>query len=233
MTIILESNASSVIAPEKHLNDIYITVLKNSISADYTEDERADQCRMLRYILGSIVVLFSPLSTNPLGTPLHVTTEEMNQTLEDLYAILDIPKDTGPLRLHHPSFRDFLLNMERCGDTNFWVDEKQVHGMSASNCIRLMSSHLKEDICGVVDPGTLAIDAENQVDQHFPPEVQYACLHWVRHQCNSSDQLHDDDQVHQFLQEHLLHWLGALSWMRKMSEGILAITALESIAPVS
>jgi hypothetical protein len=95
-----------------------------------------------------------------------------------------------------------------------------------------MSNYLKEDICGVADPGTLAIDMENQVDQHLPPELQYACLYWVRHLQNSRDKLHDDDQVHQFLQVHLLHWLEALSWMRKMSEGILAITSLESIAPV-
>jgi hypothetical protein len=37
-------------------------------------------------------------------------------------------------------------------------------------------------------------------------------------------------KVHQFLKEHLLHWLEALSWMRKVSEGIHAITSLESIA---
>jgi hypothetical protein len=39
--------------------------------------------------------------------------------------------------------------------------------------------------------------------------------------------------VHQFLQVHLLHWLEALSWMQKVSEGIYAITSLESIIAVS
>jgi hypothetical protein len=46
-------------------------------------------------------------------------------------------------------------------------------------------------------------------------------------------QLHDGGEVHQFLQTHFLHWLEALSWMWKISEGILAITSLESIALVS
>jgi hypothetical protein len=32
---------------------------------------------------------------------------------------------------------------------------------------------------------------------------------------------------------HLLHWLEALCWMRKISEGILAITSLEYLALVS
>jgi hypothetical protein len=46
--------------------------------------------------------------------------EDVDQTLEDLYAILDIPEDrTRPIRLHHPSFRDFLLDKTRCGDPKF------------------------------------------------------------------------------------------------------------------
>jgi hypothetical protein len=232
--VILENSDSTITAPEKHLNEIYISVLKHSISAEYTNEEREDQYRMLRHILGGIVILFSPLSTNSLETLLYVKIEEINQTLEDLYAILDIPKDrTSPLRLHHPSFRDFLLNIERCGDLNFWVDEKQSHQTLATNCIRLMSNSLKQDICGVVAPGTLVTNVESsRVEQCLPPEVQYACLYWVQHLQKSGDQLYNDDQVHQFLLVHLLHWLEALSWMRKISEGILAITFLESIALV-
>jgi hypothetical protein len=47
----------------------------------------------------------------------------------------------------------------------------------------------------------------------------------------SSAQLYD--QVYQFLQDHLLHWLEALGWMGKTSEGILAIFSLEAQIPVS
>ena len=39
--------------------------------------------------------------------------------------------------------------------------------------------------------------------------------------------------MHVFLQENLLHWLEALSLIRKTAEGILAITSLESIVVVS
>ncbi len=80
LTVILKSSGSTVTAPEKHLNDIYITVLQHSISADYTDEEKEDQYGMLRHILGSLVVLFSPLSTDSLGKMLNVTTGEINQT---------------------------------------------------------------------------------------------------------------------------------------------------------
>jgi hypothetical protein len=80
----------------------------------------------------------------------------------------------------------------------------------------------------------LVTDIESsRVKQCLPLEVQYACLYWVQHFQKCGAQLYDNDQFHQFLQVHLLHWLEALSWMRKISEGILAITSLESIALVS
>jgi hypothetical protein len=97
-----------------------------------------------------------------------------------------------------------------------------------------MSRSLKQDICGQGAPGTPVTDIErSQVERSLPPEVQYACLYWVQHLQKSGAQLREDDQVYQFLQVHLLHWLEALSWMRKISEGIYAILSVESIALVS
>src|SRR6202789_4260162 len=99
-------------------------------------------------------VLLAPLSTSALRKLLGVIKEDIDQTLEDLHSVLDIPKEqTRPLRLHHPSFRDFPLDKRRCGDSNFWVDEKQEHQTSAESCIHLMSASLKQDICELVAPG--------------------------------------------------------------------------------
>ncbi|KAH8585299.1 quinon protein alcohol dehydrogenase-like superfamily [Bisporella sp. PMI_857] len=230
---ILEGSGS-VTAPEKHLDEIYITVLKHSITLEYTDKEKEEFYYILRHILGSIAVLFSPLSAHSLSRLLRVTKEDIDQTLEDLHSVLDVPKNQNrPLRLHHPSFRDFLLNNNRCKDPNFWVDEKQAHQTLTNSCIHLMSTFLKQDICSFNTPGVLVSDAESsRVERSLPPEVQYACLYWIQHFRKSGARLCDDDQVHQFLQKHLLHWLEALGWMRKISEGIYAIASLESVAAV-
>ena len=234
LAIILKESSSSVIAPEKHLDKIYIAVLSHSIHTDYTDEEKEELCSALRHIIGSVVVLSSPLSTDALSKLLHITKQKVDQTLEDLHAILDIPENQAhPLRLHHPSFRDFILNKERCTDSNFWVDEKQAHRILAESCIQLMSTTLKQDICGQNAPGVLVTNIESsRVEQCLPSELQYACLYWIQHLQKSGVQLHDNDQVHLFLQMHILHWLEALSWMRKISEGIVAITSLEFIALV-
>jgi hypothetical protein len=232
---ILKGSGNAVTAPEKHLDEIYITVLKHSVSLEYADDEKEESYYMLRQILGSLAVLFSPLSASSLSRLLCITKDDINQTLEDLHSVLGVPKDQNqPLRLHHPSFRDFLLNKNRCSDSNFQVNETQAHQTLASNCIQLMSTSLKQDVCRQEAPGTLVADIESsRIEQCLPLEVRYACLYWTQHLQRGNTQLHDNDQVHQFLQAHLLHWLEALGWMGKTSEGIHAILSLETQIQVS
>jgi hypothetical protein len=222
-------------SPEKHLNQLYLTVLQKSIQSSYTARELAKYYSIMRQILGSIVALSSPLSVSSLGMLILVPEQRVTRMLKELHAILDIPKGHGqPLRLHHPSFRDFLFSKDRCNDQNFWIDEKQAHATLASNGIQLMSSTLKQDICGMEAPGTLAADiGKDRVAQCIKPELEYACVNWIQHLVKGATQLHDGDQVHLFLAEHFLHWLEALGWLGKVSEGIHAINLLESSAIVS
>lgn len=73
------------------------------------------------------------LSTASLASLLHLPQEDVEQTLTDLGSILDVPKDQAcSIRLHHPSFRDFLLDDRRCSDQQLWVDEKKTHAALAN-----------------------------------------------------------------------------------------------------
>jgi hypothetical protein len=49
----------------------------------------------------------------------------------------------------------------------------------------------------------------------------------------SGSRAYDGEEAHRFLQAHLLHWLEALGWMGKTSEGIEAILSLEGHVLVS
>ena len=235
LDIILKNSGSadSVSAPEKHLDEIYTTVLTNSVPSEYTDEEKDRSYRMLRQVLGSIVVLFATLSPYSLSSLLNIPLEDLDQTVADLHSILNVPKyKTQLLRLHHPSFRDFLLSNSRSQE--FWVDEKQAHQELADSCLRLMSTSLKRDINRLDAPGTLVGDVkESRIEQNLPPEIQYASLYWIQHLQKSAAQLRDDNQVHRFLQEHFLHWLEILGWMGKIPHGIHAITSLESLTFVS
>ncbi|KAF2402157.1 hypothetical protein EJ06DRAFT_462685, partial [Trichodelitschia bisporula] len=230
LSLILGQSHSTVKVPEKHLDEIYATVLRQSLT-DY-EDDDADELRStLKELLGSIVVLFYPLSAQSLSGLLKIPQSKVNGALNDLHAILDIPEEpANALRLHHPSFRDFLLDSRRSGDTGFWVDEKQAHQTLAKNSMGLMRKFLKQDQLEIGQPGALATDKESsRVDRCLPPEVQYACLYWIQHLEKGGSQLRDDDRVHQFLKKHLLHWLETLGWMQTVYEGFHAIASLKSM----
>ena len=75
---ILKGSSSAITAPEKHLNEIYLTVLKHSLSAEYSDEEREEVYDMLKYTLRSIVVLLSPLSASLLSRLLHLLREDIN-----------------------------------------------------------------------------------------------------------------------------------------------------------
>jgi hypothetical protein len=127
LSMMLEGSTSTR-TPEHHLNDVYIKVLKSTIHKEDLEEDKEDTYLMLKQILGTIVLFYSPLSIKSLFELLSLPKGAIEGGLADLHAILDIPKDISRvIRLHYPSFRDFLLNKDRCSDLNFWVDEKQAH----------------------------------------------------------------------------------------------------------
>ena len=218
-------------SPTGELDQIYTKILQHSFKKVQQQKDRVTE--QFKQVVGSLIILSEPLSATSLAKLLKLAVGLINVRLGHLHSILNVPEnERDPIHLRHPSFRDFLLNKDRCGD--FWVDEKQAHDTLATGCIQLMSEILKKDICEMQAPGSLATHVNsNYVKKYLPSEVQYACLYWVYHLQRSSAQLCDNDQTHRFLQAHLLHWLEALGWIGKASDGILALLTLETHIPVS
>jgi hypothetical protein len=222
------------VGPEKQLDDIYITVLKDSIQLDYNEEEKKELIDKLRNVLGGIVTLFSPLSVDSLAHLLNMPPRYIFETLADLHTIFHIPSQAHrPLRPHHPTFHDFLLDKDRCNDLDFWVDESHAHKVLGENCIQLMSKMLKRNICDLQSPGTLVKDVDpNLIEQCIPPDLQYACLYWIQHYRQSRMRLCDDDLVHRFLQKHLYHWLEAINLIGRGSLVVYLLRMYHSLLGV-
>ena len=220
-------------SPTWELDEMYTQILQRSLINVRSEDrERVSQT--LKEVIGTLVILAEPLSGSTLANLLRMRLEMVNLRLGHLRSVLNIPVDQNyPIQLLHPTFRDFLLDDQRCLNQLFWIDEKQAHRVLADRCMQLMSTLLKQDICGVDAPGTLVANVKSQIEQVLPPEIQYACRYWIDHVQKSDSQLYDNGQLHQFLQEHLLHWLEALGWIGKVPEGVHAIASLESVISVS
>jgi hypothetical protein len=206
--------------PTRHLDELYATVLRDCVPHNADEKDRQEACEGLRKVLGSIVSLFSPLPPSALGHLLVMPSELVSETLVDLHAIFNISEqDDTPIRLHHLTFRDFLLDKTRCTDNAFWVDKNKAHAALGRKCIEIMSKMLKQNICGVSSPGIRIGDiSPAHIKKCIPLELEYACLYWAEHIRESGENLSDDDHVHIFLQEHFLHWCEAIALLKKCSE---------------
>jgi hypothetical protein len=231
LSIVLQDGTSKS-NPVKELDEIYARVLSDSISGEYEEEEKEGLFANFRNIVGAIVTIFNPLSTDALAKLLKIPRPDIKQTLDDLHSVLEIPESQEhPIRLLHPSFRDFLLTKARYQNTQLQVDEKQMHWYLAKSCLQLMSDSLRKDICDLVCPGALISQLNSShVEQRISAELQYACHYWVSHIQRSEASLHDGDQAHRFLQKHFLHWLEVLSLIGKLPDSIRMVTELQSKA---
>ena len=218
------------------LDTLYLPILEQL----FTKQDEVETQRLaeeFREVVGTIIILADPLSTISLANLLGVEKYDITCKLDLLHSVLNVPiNESQPVKLLHLSFRDFLLDPERSRNSPFWVDEEEEHERIASKCLQLMSKNdcLKKDICGLQEPGITRDEIDTRtIDAFLPAEVQYACRYWFYHLERAHRSLEDNDQVHIFLQEHLLHWLEAMSLLQGTSESIMMITDLLSICKVS
>jgi hypothetical protein len=212
----------------------YNTVLEDLIQQGFDEEEKQMMYKTIKEVVGGIITLFSPLSASSLANLLDREVNEIDETLADLHTIINIPSQRHrPIRLHHPTFRDFLVDKTRCKNLDFWVYEKMAHKALADNCIRVMCKMLKRDICNLKSPGTLAVDVDQScIKQCIPPELQYACLYWAQHYRQSGVFLGEDDTAYCFLKQHYLHWLEVMNLMGKSSEVAAIIRMYQALLVV-
>ena len=234
----------------ERLDEIYMIVLREYIPSpnkdseqDYenpedTDDDKEGRNECLtnfRKIVGTIAVLSSPLSLDSLAGLLSIDREIVSKTLADLDTILHIPDESNqPIRLYHPSFRDFLLDKSRCNEDELWIDEMVAQKKLAESCVRLMSELLEQNICRLEYPGQLASAVgSSQVERYIPLELQYACVYWAEHFRRSRTHLQDNDNTHRFFKKHFLHWLEAMNLTSRSSEVTAIVRMYQSLLVVS
>ncbi|KAM0347540.1 hypothetical protein ACHAP4_011340, partial [Fusarium culmorum] len=212
------------------LEQTYAPILRSQI-VDLPKEEREEVIEDFKVIVGSIITLASPLSVTALSRLIDVWPDTVDERLDVLHSVLSIPLErTMPVRLLHLSFRDYLVDPENKGTVEFLVDQKLIHRRLAKHCLRVMHDGLRENICSLSFPGThrCAVDAQ-LLEGRIRPELQYACMYWVHHQTKVELEPGDMDDMYDFLETHLLHWLEVLSLVGRLAESVGLIEELQSI----
>ncbi|WXC53981.1 hypothetical protein QX201_013625 [Fusarium graminearum] len=205
------------------LDRTYGPVLRSLIT-DISEYDKKHIIDDFKMIVGSIVMLADPLSIWSLSQLLEVSFEVVENRLDTLHSVLSIPPiRKAPVRLLHLSFRDYLITKE----SEFRVDERHTHQILAKQCLRVMHTALHKNICGLSFPGTRRSTVDSsELEERMPSQLQYACMHWAYHYIVGDPKSNDNNQVHDFLTTHLLHWMEVLSLLGRAKECLNSLRSL-------
>lgn len=214
------------------LDKTYLPVL-DGLFVELHESEKREVAKAFRRVVGSIVLLATPLSPHSLSRLVDLPLETIENQLDLFHSVLSISVDPDlPVRLLHLSFRDFVTDADNETEL-FWVDERQTHGELAMNCLRLLSTAMNRDVCELGLPGTCRSEVNRQtINAKLLPEVQYACRYWVYHCKEAKIQIQDGTFVHLFLTQNLLYWLEALGLLGCISDSVEMINDLLTLADV-
>ena len=98
---------------ESKLDATYLRVLARQL-VGLSAQEKDAVLKEFQTIVGSIVVLASPLSATSLARILDIDKGDIDNRLDLLHSVLSVPSSSdSPIRLLHLSFRDFLLDPAR------------------------------------------------------------------------------------------------------------------------
>ncbi|KAB8670373.1 hypothetical protein FH972_026286 [Carpinus fangiana] len=214
------------------LDEMYTLVLENFASGDFLDEELEEVMADFREIVGGILVTYDNLSASALEQLLFSEQERTEKSVKDildpLHALLDIPIDNQrPIRTIHLSFRDFLLDHDRCRQERFRIKQKDMHENLFKSCIDLMSKSLHENMCNAEPAGIYVSEvADEYISSAISPALKYACRYWFQHALDASIDLTDDGPMHYFISEHILYWLETMGWLGLVAEAVSIINEM-------
>ncbi|KAI1332917.1 vegetative incompatibility protein HET-E-1 [Xylariaceae sp. FL0255] len=188
----------------------YRPLLEQILKGTSIED-RSEILHRFHTVVGSIVILVSPLSASALGNLLNTGTEDISGTLDLLHSVINIPSmPEEPIRLFHPSFGDFLLGQTELDP--FHINGQKAHTKIFQACMQILEDSLQPNICRIDGPGALWVNMDAaKMKLQFPLELRYASRYWTYHMKEAGIRIADGHRVQNFLLRHFLHWLEAMS----------------------
>ncbi|KAK5997067.1 Vegetative incompatibility HET-E-1-like protein [Cladobotryum mycophilum] len=231
--LFIHAATAFAIEARKSLDQIYMTVLKYALETGLNTEEKDEIQRNFHPIVGSIVTTFDTMDLTTLTTLIKEPKANIIPLLDRLQSVLDVntsEKTSRHIKVLHPSFRDFLLDPDRCTRTMFSINSKKAHCYLYNCCLRIMSEHLqRKNVCSLQRPGIRLVDvSRSDVDRHIPAVVQYACSYWIHH-LKQSDVDPVQPDILDFFQTRFLFWTETLALIGRLSEGVAMVRLLDSL----
>ena len=210
---------------------LYSQILEQAVVDVDTDDDDDEIHRRFKAVVGTVVLVFNPLSVRALSDLLKMSS--ILTTLHSLHSLLLIPDGPeDPIRIFHKSFPDFLTDHKRCKSKQFFVDPAVHHAEILLSCLKLMRKRLKRNICNLDDYAVLSeVKDLSACKDHIGDALEYACHFWTKHLLEIPDSSPFAEEVQraidQFFTTGLLHWIEVLVLTRNLGAGVYAINDVE------
>jgi len=204
------------------LHAMYDFVLTRASDSAEIESEELE---MTLKVLACILAARMPLSVSALADLLGLETDELQEALQRLYALVHVPEeaDQPGLRTLHASFGDYLFARGR-------IAASLGNETLARGCLRVMSQRLHFNVSrcqssyrpnSTVKPSSITVSLE------------YACMQWVYHIVDLAAPTILADEIDQQFCEQFLFWLEVMSVLDRISRAaamlLLANSTVSSI----
>lgn len=232
LTLLLQTRKSN--SAELELDKMYTTVVEHaftSVTNGLTPDEVEETRQLFQQIIGVLIVMFDTMSPESLARFLGIKREKIIKALSIFHSVILVPeRHSEPIRIFHPSFREFLINPKRHKDTFYSISVSDAHGHLGTRCVAYLMSRLKRNILDVSKPGAKVQDTPlDMIHAKIPIELQYSSKYWWNHSQNSDEHWQRELPLRKFLNEKFLFWLECLAWLGKLGYAVQAMSNMNAI----
>jgi len=232
LSLITSLPQSTIEEGKSGVDGLYTKVLQQAFSDVHGEDSQ--RCLRFRAVVGTVLLIFNPLSIKSLSELLGLNTQYIHSTIRSLHSLLLIPESTDdPIHTFHKSFPDFLMDPDRCEDRRFLVEPTGHHAEIMLGCLRLMGKRLKRNICNLDDHAVLSEvkDLSSRQKDYIGDALEYACKFWTKHLLEiPSSSAHAEEvqkAIDNFFMVNLLDWIEVLVLTENLGVGIYAMDDIE------
>lgn len=211
------------------LNELYKRMADQFLSLEDVQD-----VELCRQVLAVQVRAYRPLSLTELSSLVDslegFSLEWLQEVIELCGSFLAVRDNT--VFFVHQSAKDYLV--EHVPDSIFRQRLLAGHHFMFSGSIQALSHTLIENIYKLPSIGS-HIDSIEVPNPDPLDGIRYVCVYWADHLENGklmameNKDLEDGGLLHEFLKKHLLHWLEALSHLRRLGSGAEALAKVLSL----
>ena len=193
------------------INQVYTGVIRRLL--------REKSLGVIRKVMGTILILFEPVSTEALAKLTNIEPAELENIVVSMRSVFRVE---NVVEFLHPTFREYLLG-EHNSDMPF--DSTAIQSSVAISVLQTLQADLKQDICGICKPNEPypdnadVLDLDERLDRVWSssPALSYSIRYWGSHTAPVVANEHAAKELQTFLETGILYLIELMSLMGQMN----------------